>query len=64
MTDGYAGVFNEFGRVVFNPTGLRKNLAVFNLMSRHFTGPFVKNDEPCAGGPLIERADVLSHHNS
>src|SRR5258705_1426248 len=48
-------------RIVFYPSRLRQDLPMFQLMPPDFTPLMIKNHKACAGGALINRANVLSH---
>jgi hypothetical protein len=46
---------------VLDPTGLRQDLLVFELMPADLVATVVENHEPGARGALVDRTNEVSH---
>jgi hypothetical protein len=51
----------HLARVVFHPTRARRDLLVLALIDLHDPAVAIEQDEPRAGGALVDRSDVLGH---
>src|SRR5579871_575634 len=61
FTNDFLGPAPDLGRVVFDPSRLRKNLFVLLLGDRNDASGTVEYDESRAGGALIDSSDVVRH---
>ena len=59
LADHLTGVVPDRFRVMFDPSCMRKNLAVLQLTDSHHRPVVVEDDRPAARGALIDRNHVL-----
>ena len=60
LRDDFAGAVPYLHRIVLDPAGLRKDLAMLHLRGRAGVA-FVENDASRARGSLVDRGDQLGH---
>ena len=58
--DRLVGARGDLQRIVLDPSGLRHDLIVLDLVPRDFAPALVEHHEPRARRPLIDRSDVTS----